>query len=191
MWSRRNPFVQMSFLGLFNFTAPYLPWVSPQALTRSPTAHCTRQQTEQIISPACSSPYISQDALLLCYRFLLGFSLPCLFSPHSSPRTLFLCCPLLAVVTPGAPVPELACHHSSPFAQVCHSCGRPHTDRSCVVCSWCAMHCPLQVLLGFSVLLGNSAVVDLLVRATASSCMYPSSLVNVRLVTREDAHALS
>jgi len=29
VWSRRNPFVQMSFLGLFNFTAPYLPWVSP------------------------------------------------------------------------------------------------------------------------------------------------------------------
>lgn len=27
VWSRRNPHVQLSFLGLFNFTAPYLPWV--------------------------------------------------------------------------------------------------------------------------------------------------------------------
>ena len=27
VWSRRNPHVQMSFLGLFTFTAPYLPWV--------------------------------------------------------------------------------------------------------------------------------------------------------------------
>jgi Derlin-2/3 len=28
VWSKRNPHVQMSFLGLFSFTAPYLPWVS-------------------------------------------------------------------------------------------------------------------------------------------------------------------
>ncbi|KAJ3217330.1 hypothetical protein HDU67_008132 [Dinochytrium kinnereticum] len=27
IWSRRNPYVRMSFLGIFNFTAPYLPWV--------------------------------------------------------------------------------------------------------------------------------------------------------------------
>ncbi|EFJ25138.1 hypothetical protein SELMODRAFT_146006 [Selaginella moellendorffii] len=27
VWSRRNPYVHMSFLGLFSFTAPYLPWV--------------------------------------------------------------------------------------------------------------------------------------------------------------------
>jgi len=27
VFSRRNPHVNMSFLGLFNFTAPYLPWV--------------------------------------------------------------------------------------------------------------------------------------------------------------------
>lgn len=27
VWGRRNPYVQMSFLGLFSFTAPYLPWV--------------------------------------------------------------------------------------------------------------------------------------------------------------------
>lgn len=27
LWSRRNPTVQLSFLGLFTFTAPYLPWV--------------------------------------------------------------------------------------------------------------------------------------------------------------------
>ena len=27
VWARRNPFVRMSFLGLFAFTAPYLPWV--------------------------------------------------------------------------------------------------------------------------------------------------------------------
>jgi hypothetical protein len=27
IWARRNPFVRMSFLGLFTFTAPYLPWV--------------------------------------------------------------------------------------------------------------------------------------------------------------------
>ncbi|TPX37557.1 hypothetical protein SmJEL517_g00455 [Synchytrium microbalum] len=27
VWSRRNPAVNMSFLGLFTFTAPYLPWV--------------------------------------------------------------------------------------------------------------------------------------------------------------------
>eukprot|EP01018_Ginkgo_biloba_P016382 Gb_10513 [translate_table: standard] len=26
VWSKRNPFVHMSFLGLFTFTAPYLPW---------------------------------------------------------------------------------------------------------------------------------------------------------------------
>ncbi|KAG0624832.1 hypothetical protein M758_2G007400 [Ceratodon purpureus] len=26
VWSKRNPHVQMSFLGLFSFTAPYLPW---------------------------------------------------------------------------------------------------------------------------------------------------------------------
>ena len=29
VWSKRNPHVHMSFLGLFTFTAPYLPWVSP------------------------------------------------------------------------------------------------------------------------------------------------------------------
>eukprot|EP00252_Welwitschia_mirabilis_P017261 TRINITY_DN3826_c0_g1_i2.p1 TRINITY_DN3826_c0_g1~~TRINITY_DN3826_c0_g1_i2.p1 ORF type:complete len:241 (+),score=24.05 TRINITY_DN3826_c0_g1_i2:206-928(+) len=27
VWSKRNPYVHMSFLGLFTFTAPYLPWV--------------------------------------------------------------------------------------------------------------------------------------------------------------------
>jgi len=27
VWSRRHPHVQLSFLGLFTFTAPYLPWV--------------------------------------------------------------------------------------------------------------------------------------------------------------------
>ena len=27
VWGRRNAATQMSFLGLFNFTAPYLPWV--------------------------------------------------------------------------------------------------------------------------------------------------------------------
>lgn len=27
VWARRNPLVRMSFLGLFGFTAPYLPWV--------------------------------------------------------------------------------------------------------------------------------------------------------------------
>jgi Derlin-2/3 len=27
VWARRNPYVRMSFLGLFNFNAPYLPWV--------------------------------------------------------------------------------------------------------------------------------------------------------------------
>ncbi|KAJ3095657.1 Derlin-2 [Phlyctochytrium planicorne] len=27
IWSRRNPHVRMSFLGIFNFTAPFLPWV--------------------------------------------------------------------------------------------------------------------------------------------------------------------
>lgn len=27
VWGRRNELVHMSFLGLFNFTAPYLPWV--------------------------------------------------------------------------------------------------------------------------------------------------------------------
>jgi len=27
LWSRRNPHVRMNFMGLFNFMAPYLPWV--------------------------------------------------------------------------------------------------------------------------------------------------------------------
>ncbi|KAJ3223928.1 Derlin-2 [Clydaea vesicula] len=27
IWSRRNPYIKMNFLGLFTFTAPYLPWV--------------------------------------------------------------------------------------------------------------------------------------------------------------------
>lgn len=27
LWGRRNEHVRMSFLGLFPFTAPYLPWV--------------------------------------------------------------------------------------------------------------------------------------------------------------------
>jgi len=27
VWSRRNPNMRMSFLQLFNFNAPYLPWV--------------------------------------------------------------------------------------------------------------------------------------------------------------------
>ena len=27
VWSRRNPAVLMNFLGIFNFTAPYMPWV--------------------------------------------------------------------------------------------------------------------------------------------------------------------
>jgi hypothetical protein len=27
VWSRRNPFVRMNFLGFLNFNAPYLPWV--------------------------------------------------------------------------------------------------------------------------------------------------------------------
>jgi Derlin-2/3 len=27
LWGRRHPYVQLSFLGVFNFTAPYLPWV--------------------------------------------------------------------------------------------------------------------------------------------------------------------
>lgn len=27
VWSRRNPYIRMNFFGLFNFNAPYLPWV--------------------------------------------------------------------------------------------------------------------------------------------------------------------
>ena len=27
MWGRRHQYVNLSFLGIFNFTAPYLPWV--------------------------------------------------------------------------------------------------------------------------------------------------------------------
>lgn len=27
VWGRRHPYVSLSFLGIFNFTAPYLPWV--------------------------------------------------------------------------------------------------------------------------------------------------------------------
>ncbi|ESN98702.1 hypothetical protein HELRODRAFT_162155 [Helobdella robusta] len=27
VWSRRNPYIRMNFLGLINFQAPYLPWV--------------------------------------------------------------------------------------------------------------------------------------------------------------------
>lgn len=27
VWARRNPYMTLSFLGIFNFTAPYLPWV--------------------------------------------------------------------------------------------------------------------------------------------------------------------
>ena len=27
VWARRNPLVRMNFFGLFNFQAPYLPWV--------------------------------------------------------------------------------------------------------------------------------------------------------------------
>ncbi|MBA0811184.1 hypothetical protein Gohar_003109, partial [Gossypium harknessii] len=27
VWSKQNPFIHMSFLGLFTFTAAYLPWV--------------------------------------------------------------------------------------------------------------------------------------------------------------------
>lgn len=27
VWGRRHQYVQLSFLGIFNFTAPYLPWV--------------------------------------------------------------------------------------------------------------------------------------------------------------------
>ena len=27
VWARRNPQVLMNFLGIFNFTAPYMPWV--------------------------------------------------------------------------------------------------------------------------------------------------------------------
>ena len=27
LWSRRNPYIRMNFLGLFVFPAPYLPWV--------------------------------------------------------------------------------------------------------------------------------------------------------------------
>jgi hypothetical protein len=27
VWGRRHPYVSLSFLGIFNFSAPYLPWV--------------------------------------------------------------------------------------------------------------------------------------------------------------------
>ncbi len=27
VWGRRHQYVTLSFLGIFNFTAPYLPWV--------------------------------------------------------------------------------------------------------------------------------------------------------------------
>jgi len=27
LWGRRHPYMQLSFLGVFTFTAPYLPWV--------------------------------------------------------------------------------------------------------------------------------------------------------------------
>ncbi len=27
VWGRRHQYVNLSFLGIFNFTAPYLPWV--------------------------------------------------------------------------------------------------------------------------------------------------------------------
>ncbi len=27
VWSKRHQYVQLSFLGIFTFTAPYLPWV--------------------------------------------------------------------------------------------------------------------------------------------------------------------
>lgn len=27
VWARKNPYTNLSFLGVFNFTAPFLPWV--------------------------------------------------------------------------------------------------------------------------------------------------------------------
>jgi Derlin-2/3 len=27
IWSRRNPFIRLNFIGLFVFSAPFLPWV--------------------------------------------------------------------------------------------------------------------------------------------------------------------
>jgi hypothetical protein len=36
IWARRNPWGRMNFLGVFNFTAPYLPYDLMAPLTLSP-----------------------------------------------------------------------------------------------------------------------------------------------------------
>eukprot|EP00475_Leptophrys_vorax_P030823 TRINITY_DN4646_c0_g1_i2.p1 TRINITY_DN4646_c0_g1~~TRINITY_DN4646_c0_g1_i2.p1 ORF type:complete len:185 (+),score=5.70 TRINITY_DN4646_c0_g1_i2:194-748(+) len=54
VWGRRNPNVQMSFLGLFNFTAPYLPWVWRLSVTCLPSVLLS-QASESIFLCACRS----------------------------------------------------------------------------------------------------------------------------------------
>lgn len=39
VWSKQNPFIHMSFLGLFTFTAAYLPWVSVYYLIHHTLLH--------------------------------------------------------------------------------------------------------------------------------------------------------
>ncbi|KAK4711400.1 hypothetical protein R3W88_005913 [Solanum pinnatisectum] len=82
VWSKQNPFIHMSFLGLFTFTAAYLPWVSVYYLI-----HHTLLHKSLAFSFKSCLTCGSFGLLCACWRQCLGGSTgndcrPCLLFPR-------------------------------------------------------------------------------------------------------------
>ncbi len=59
MWGRRHQYVNLSFLGIFNFTAPYLPWVLlafSVVLRSSPVVDLLGMVAGALLGAACLRP---------------------------------------------------------------------------------------------------------------------------------------
>ena len=59
VWGRRHQYVNLSFLGIFNFTAPYLPWVLlafSVVLRSSPVVDLLGMVAGALLGAACLRP---------------------------------------------------------------------------------------------------------------------------------------
>lgn len=63
VWARRNEYVRISFLGLFQFRAPFLPWVNAAiALLRYATFHMTHCRMSHFVVASMKTKQVAPPA---------------------------------------------------------------------------------------------------------------------------------
>ena len=91
VWGRRHPYVNLSFLGIFNFSAPYLPWVLLAfSVTLRSNAVVDLLGIVAGALPVLAGPVCLSRVLLLTYQHLAGFGM----LPHAQ-LVLVLLVPLV------------------------------------------------------------------------------------------------